>query len=433
MFAVVYIFLMLFTLLFLAAIRSKEAPIVLAGSALLFATCAFCLEPRGGGLYVDMIRFFETLDSARAAFDFGGVKFAWACLADQWNNDSTPVAGLILLLVSATSQNGWINFIAALADVGSAFYLIYKEWDKGASRSVLIISVAFFIMYFNFTSAVSGVRCTLAGSLACCVAYSGLNGGGHKVFYLLVFVPLILIHPFAASIALVYIVASLKLNKRAVFVVAAVVLVMQGFLQTYVFQFFALFPNIPFFASLSFKSTQYFGEGAYIGSDSIFSRFREIAMFVVLLLICASYFLAKKKRGLEFSRYDRCVCLYLCFTAGCIMDEQLFARCTSYLLFLVLPVFCGLLGMKLVLGIQRDKNLTLLFLLLIFVGFVRLADNVRAGVRFFLVSPSAYTFLVLVVCLVAVILFASGVRNKLKDDRDCAKTSLNSGRPPHVF
>lgn len=433
MFAVVYIFLLCFTLLLLAAIRSKEAPIILAGSALLFATCAFCLEPRGGSLYVDMIRFFDTLDSARAALDFGGVKHAWDCLANQWDYDATPVAGLILLLVSATSQNGWINFIAALADVGSAFYLIYKEWDKGASKSVLIISVAFFIMYFNFTSAVSGVRCTLAGSLACCVAYSGLNGGGHRILNLLVFVPLILIHPFAASIALVYIVASLKLNKRAVFIAAAVVLAMQGFLQTYMFQFFALFPNIPFFHALSFKSTQYFGEGAYIGSTSIVSRYRAILLFAIFLLICLSYFSAKKKVGVKLSRYDRCVCLYLCLTAGSVMDESLFGRCTGYLLFLVLPIFCGLLRMKLVSGKQGGRNLTLLFLLLICGGFVCLVDNVRAGVKFFLVSPSSYTFLVLALCLLGLILFGSGARNKVKGDKGRERDSLKFGRSRHVI
>lgn len=410
MYAIAYLAALFFTMLLLSVMRRSEAPAVIAIAALFFGLVGFCLVPRGGDLYVDQIRFFQTLDAARSA-GLGGVGAAWSCLVDVYGYDSTPVAGLIVLLVSMTSHNGWLTFIAGAVDVAAGLYLVWRGSEAHGSKRALVLGAALFLCLFNFTAAVSGVRTNLAGSLACCIAYAGLAKSDHHLLRLLLFVPLVLVHPFSAMIALVYLIASMGFFSRTIpFMVACAVLLCQRIFQDYVFQLFDALSWIPFFASLSFKSTQYFGDTAYIGSSTVYSRYRVVLYFLFVALLAVLALRCKRAKDLPLSKYDRYVILFLCFATGSFFDEQLFSRCVSLLEFMVLPLACDLLAHRV--GLGAADCATPIVPLVMLAEPILLVDNLRVGVRFFEIDPSFFAIGVLVAGLAAIAVFYSARRSR---------------------
>ena len=105
-------------------------------------------------------------------------------------------------------------------------------------------------------------------------------------------------------------------------VVAALLLLSWPVWQTYLFSVFEAFSFIPFFGSLAFKSSQYFGEGAYIGSPTVFSRWRSILLFIGLAAFVL-YSLRRtdslKSRYGTYTAFSYAFVLAVCKTRRCFL------------------------------------------------------------------------------------------------------------------
>lgn len=320
MYAVLYAATTVLSLALLAASSRRNIWTIVLLTSLLFGVVGFCIIPRDG-VYIDMIRFFDTLDSARL-LGGNGIVDRWQYLMANWNYDGVPVAGIILAFCSMLDNNGWINFLAGFVDVFAGLYLVAKASTRLDSKSALVFGAAFFLVVFNYMSAVSGVRTNMASSIACCLAYRHLVEGRRGAISYLAYIPLVLIHPFSAIVPAVDISALLSKRHRGMIVVAALLLLSWPVWQTYLFSVFEAFSFIPFFGSLAFKSSQYFGEGAYIGSPTVFSRWRSILLFIGLAAFVL-YSLRRtdslKSRYGTYTAFSYAFVLAVCKTRRCFL------------------------------------------------------------------------------------------------------------------
>lgn len=313
-----------------------------------------------------------------------------------------------MFLISMQPENGFLTLLAATVDIGAGFYLCFKQSNNGMNKRSLIAGVICFLCLFNFNAGVSGIRNFMAGFLAICVAYHFSDR--FNIPSLLLYLPLILIHPFAAMIPLLYIMSTTYKKHNVVFALCCIPLLLQHYIQESVFSLFSKFSSIPFFASLSFKSTQYFGEGAYIVSASIFSRARDLLLFVFYLFIL--FCVLKRKTNLS-RHYIGLSIMMSCFTAGSLADEQLFSRSVSMLMLMLIPFICELFSKE----ITKEK-VSLPIALVCLGTIVIFVDNLRAGVRFQNIVFS-WTSIVLIVSafiLLLVLIAASNSEENQKKD-----------------
>ena len=103
MYAVLYAATTVLSLALLAASSRRNIWTIVLLTSLLFGVVGFCIIPRDG-VYIDMIRFFDTLDSARL-LGGNGIVDRWQYLMANWNYDGVPVAGIILAFCSMLDNN----------------------------------------------------------------------------------------------------------------------------------------------------------------------------------------------------------------------------------------------------------------------------------------------------------------------------------------
>ncbi|MEK0211192.1 hypothetical protein WM019_03410 [Bifidobacterium mongoliense] len=388
---------MVITLAMLMTLPQKLHRTALCYGALLFGLLGFMMMPRPT-LYVDTIRFFDTLDAARSYLHVSPVQ-AWDYLMNDQGYSATPVMGVIMYIVAIFRQNGWLTFIAATADIGAGFYLIHRQaLVKKYSSQALVTAVFFFLSMFNFNAGVSGVRSYMACGLSVCLIYHYAQQGFKPiaaVWYLL----LILIHPFASIAPFLYILSTTIKKHKIIYTIFCITLLFQQRFQDTVFRIFGQFSSIPFFASLDFKSTQYFGETAYIESSSVSSRIRDILVFSFLIVIIIESFRHEPVVNLHYTGF---LIMLTSFGFGAFSDEQLFTRTTVYLLFAALP-FVYSLFTRLFSISNTAKQLPIIAYVIMLDSAICLIDNLRAGVRFQYIQLS-WTSLC-IACFIAILSF----------------------------
>lgn len=391
MYAICYLSAMVFTVVLLSLFGQKGRGVALFFASLVFGLIGFCMIPKPD-VYVDTIRFFGTLDVTRA-MNLWSPQQGWSYVMNDSGYNAVPVMGVIMYLLSLQSQNGWLTFMAASIDVGAGFIILHAV-SKKYGGTALAVSALAFLALFNFNAAVSGVRNYMAGSLALVICYLTSK---KSLWYSALFVPLILIHPFVAIIAFIYIFSLTVIRHKVVFTILCVGLFLQRFLQEFVFSICEKLSFIPFFASLSFKSEQYFGEGGYIGLASIASYVRSLLLFALYAFIII-VFLWKKK----LTRYDGICIMLLCLDAGAIQDQSLFSRITGIMLFAELPMLYGLI----VSGLRQLKygRITLEFLVVMMAAVIVLMDNIRAGISFQCIQINTYSIVLLAVLFMSIVL-----------------------------
>ena len=313
---------------------------------------------------------FDTLDTTRT-MTLWDPQQGWSYLMNDSGYNAVPVMGLIMYLLSLHPQNGWLTFIAAAVDVGAGFVILWGT-AKRHGRVSLIVGVLAFLALFNFNAAVSGVRNYMAGALAIVICYLTSQ---KKLWYAALFFPLILIHPFVLIIAVIYFLSTTIKRHRFIFSIACAVLFLQRMLQDAIFALFERMSFIPFFASLSFKSKQYFGEESYLVLSSVFSYLRSILLFSLF-----SFIIVVDMRKRALTRYDGICIMLLCLDAGAILDQELFSRVTGVLLFAALPMLYRLLSS----GVQqlRHGRIDACFSVVVIGVIIVFVDNLRAGVSF---------------------------------------------------
>lgn len=401
MFAICYMALTLTTIAMLALLPSGKRKIVLVFSALFFGLIGFMMTPRAN-VYTDIVRFFDTIDEVRN-FAVTDLEDAWRYLMDTCGYNSTPVIGAIIFLISLQPENGFLPLLAATVDIGAGFYLCFKQSNNGMNKRSLIAGVICFLGLFNFNAGVSGIRNYMAGFLAICVAYHFSDR--FNIPSLLLYLPLILIHPFAAMIPLLYIMSTTYKKHNVVFALCCIPLLLQHYIQESVFSLFSKFSSIPFFASLSFKSTQYFGEGAYITVSSSFSRTRSILLFCFYLFILIYGIRRKTKLP---NRYVGFAVMMGCFALGAFMDQALFSRCVSMLMLTVLPFICEIVGRN----IHRISDFPISLSIIGILVLVIFIDNLRAGVRFEYINMSWYSLIIFIILIISMTIFINSNKEK---------------------
>lgn len=406
MFAICYMALTFATIAMLALLPAGKRKTVLVFSAFFFGLIGFMMTPRAS-VFVDTVRFFDTLDTTRS-FAATGLGDAWHYLMDVCGYNSTPVIGIIIFLISLQPENGFLTLLAATVDIGAGFYLCFKQSNNGMNKRSLIAGVICFLCLFNFNAGVSGIRNYMAGFLAICVAYHFSDG--FNIPSLLLYLPLILIHPFAAMIPLLYIMSATYRKHNVVFALCCIPLLLQHYIQESVFSLFLKFSSIPFFASLSFKSTQYFGEGAYIVSASIFSRARSLLLFVFYLFIL--FCVLKRKTNLS-RHYIGLSIMMSCFTAGSLADEALFSRSVSMLMLMLIPFICELFSKEV-----RKERVSLPIAMVCLGTIAIFVDNLRAGVRFQNIVFSWASLVLIVAAFILSLVFIAARKIRRKDQNE---------------
>lgn len=400
MFSILYIFNLFITLLFVGTFKRKYIRCILTFSALLFGIIGLVMIPRNG-TYIDTVRFFEELNGIRDQSNIS-LSSGWNYLMGSLGYDSVPVAGVLLWLVSLQSENGLLTFIVATLDILAGYYLVARSLRNESSKLIFCLCVAFFLFMFNFNASVSGVRNVLACSLAMCITYKISVEKKIRITYLFLYLLFILIHPFAIIVPLLYFFSRILCKNHILYYIFCVVLILQHYLQQFIFKLIATWSDIPFFSSVLFKSTQYFGQDAYIEESTSFSRFRTILIAIFLMFIIANYLLRKKTIFCE--TYFAYILSFAFFTIGAFSDEILFSRCVSVLLFAILPLIPNIIrdvSDEIKLRIVKPKSV-IIFL----VPIICLFDNLRSGLRFqvivftwFSIFSILVIFLIMFLCL----------------------------------
>lgn len=390
MFAICYMALTFATIVMLALFPAGKRKTVLVFSALFFGLIGFMMVPKPT-VYVDTVRFFNTLDETRS-FAVTDTGEAWHYLMDVCGYNATPVIGVIIYLLSLQPENGWLTFLAAAVDVGAGFYLCFKQSDNGGNRRTLTLSIFFFLALLNFNGSVSGIRTCMAGFTAICLIYHYSNK--FNVVFSLWFLPLILIHPFTAVVLLFFVLSGAYKKYNIFYSVCCLTCLFQHYIQAAVLSTVSKLSFIPFFASISFKSTQYFGEGAYITTGYYSNlRFMLLFFFCVLILVYALW-----KCNNFSTHYVGFVILLICFSAGSIMDQILFSRCVALLVIAVLPFMCEIIKHSM----SRFYSLSSF---LFFCALLIFIDNLRAGIRFQDIYVSWNSLLLFAVILISYVIF----------------------------
>lgn len=209
------------------------------------------------------------------------------------------------------------------------------------------------------------------------------------------YLPLILIHPFSFIALLLHILSQTIEKHRIIYTILCLVLLCERYLQNILFSLFEKFSSIPLFASLSYKSGQYFGESAYIELSSPFSRIRSICIFVFLLTIIIAATLNKPDINI---RYLGFIIMLACFSCGSLQDEVLFSRTNMFLLFSELPLVYSLLQRNYQ-AVHTWKQVPTGIIGILLGSLIFLTDNLRAGIRFEYIQIT-WTSLVLTVLII---------------------------------
>jgi hypothetical protein len=392
MFAICYLSAMAITLAMLITLPQKLHRTALCYGALLFGLLGFMMTPRPT-LYVDTIRFFDTLDAARNYLHVSPVQ-AWDYLMNDQGYSATPVMGVIMYIVAIFRQNGWLTFIAATADIGAGLFLIYQRARISYLRPAMVATCFFFLAMFNFNAGVSGIRSYMACGLAVCITYYYSEKGLRPTAFIM-YLPLILIHPFSFIALLLHILSQTIEKHRIIYTILCLVLLCERYLQNILFSLFEKFSSIPLFASLSYKNGQYFGESAYIELSSPFSRIRSICIFVFLLTIIIAATLNKPDINI---RYLGFIIMLACFSCGSLQDEVLFSRTNMFLLFSELPLVYSLLQRNYQ-AVHTWKQVPTGIIGILLGSLIFLTDNLRAGIRFEYIQIT-WTSLVLTVLII---------------------------------
>ena len=401
MFALIYTSIVLLTVLFARAMASSELWTVCLTSALLFGVLWLFASPRAG-VYVDTVRFFATLDATRQSCS-SGLAGGWEYLMSA-GYDSTPVIGAILLFVAQLGDNRWLTFVAAFVDYAAAFFLVRQAVVSAGDRKSAIFGMLFFMLVFNSNAAVNGVRNNMAGALAVCAAYRYLNQRSGLLAAIVCYVVLALIHPFVLLIAAIHLVARYVSSRRVVATVFYLTCLLWRGFQSLIINIIGSLSFIPFFSSIQFKATQYFGEDAYIFQSTAFSRIRDILLFLFIAFCIIYCLLFGKKR---ISKGFQCFTVaYLSFSAGSLPDEIMFNRCVCILLFVSLP-YISMIIPDLQLGHRASRwHYSLSSILVVAAMIIIYIDNMRAAVRFEEISLSVSGLIALVVGLLIVFFIA---------------------------
>lgn len=404
MFAVIYTCVVLFTLLLARAMAPSELRTVCLASALMFGILWLFALPRTG-VYVDTVRFFATLDATRESC-MRGLAGGWEYLMSS-GYDSTPVIGAILLFIAQLSDNRWLTFFAAFVDYAAAFFLIRQAAISKDAKKSIVFGMLFFMMVFNSNAAVNGVRNNMAGALAVCTAFHYLCKRSKRsdLFVAIAcYAVLALIHPFVLLIAGIHLVVHFVYDKRVVVLLFYLVCLFWRGFQSLVINLIGSLSFIPFFSSINFKATQYFGEDAYIFQSTAFSRIRDILLFL-FIAFCIIYCLVYSKVGAS-KRFNCFTIAYISFSAGSLPDEIMFNRCVCILVFVSLPFISSILFNLQQRDLANRWHASLFFVMVAAAMAIVYVDNMRAGVRFEEISFSFTGLIALAVGLIAVCLIA---------------------------
>lgn len=402
-----YLSAMAYMLFLLALFGNRRKGCALLLASLGFGVVGFMMTPNPD-LFVDTVRFFETLDTTRMYLDWNPAA-GWRYLMDVSGYNSTPVMGLIMYALAFLSQNGWLTFLVSFLDIGAGLFIIYEQSRHGKALSPVVLAALIYVCLFNFNASVAGVRNTMAVFVSVGIVYYYSTVKKRMLLPVLLCIPLILIHPFALFVPVFYILGITYKKCNILFIVLCIIALLQRRFQGIAFGWIDRFSSIPFFGSISFKSDQYFGDGAYIGASSDFGTTRSLLMLVFYIAILCTTFMVKSTLS---HRYLGFSILMACFAVGSFGDATLFSRCSTAMLIVILPVLYDLIASLLNLGRQYRWSYVLLAMIGVF-SLIVLADNLRAGNRFELIIPNYISiFLVSAIFVITIFIYTLPLKNK---------------------
>lgn len=391
MYAILYVVAFLVTLIIFSTTRlESKKKIVVVG--IIFGLFALMMTPRDGST-LDIVRYYNDLNTIRMFRANSSISNTISYISSMGSSNiagmengstygSVPVMVGVMLLCSYFS-NHWLLFITGFMDVFCVMLLINKVANQHNDRKPLLVGSALFLSLFIFIAAISGIRTNIVGTIFSVTYYyllDDLNWRKTRIF-LIISVAITLIHPFAlALVCIALLVRIFQKNKYSTLIIGALMLGFSTF-QVYLLSIVSKLSFIPFFASISYKSTQYIGDTATIVAGSkaqIFRSLVRLAVFVGIFIV-SKYAVRESKIP---KSYQRMVGIFICFTVGAITSQVIFSRSVTILLLLMVPYLAEIPYWNV-----RENHVyklgTALFLVFIF-GFalVSLADNLRAGVTY---------------------------------------------------
>jgi hypothetical protein len=391
MYAILYIVALIVTLIVFSVtrLRSKSKVVIIA---LIFGLFALMMTPRDGSS-LDIVRYYNDLDLIRLFRENSNLSNTISYINNMGSNSimgvdmgstygSVPMMVAIMYLCSFLA-NHWLLFMVGFVDILCSLTLINIVANQHGSKKPLLIGSFLFLSLFIFIAAISGIRTNLVGTIFSVVYYhlSDKLNGKRMLIFLVVSIVITLIHPFAMM--LVGIALLVRLFQRSKYSTLVIGTVMLGFsiFQSYILSFISKLSFIPFFASISYKGTQYMGDTATIVAGSKMQIYRSLLRLVVFIsiFVVSKYAVKDSKVPKE---YRKLVGIFICFTIGSFTSQVIFSRSVTILLLLMIP-YLSELAYWTVKNRYSYKLGTAILLILIF-GFasVSLVDNLRAGVTY---------------------------------------------------
>lgn len=403
MYALLYLLVLILSLILFIFIR-LNLNIKILITALLFLIFAAIIVPIDNGS-LDVSKYFHFLDFIRYTREISGIKEAWHTIntnaitnispllppPDAISFGSVPIMGLIMMAMSFF-PNEFLLMLVVFCDYFFAMKIIQIVVEKNnLLERFFIYSYLIFTCLFVYSAAASGIRSNTVGTIFIYLALKYANDqpklwspATAKLFFLSFL--LILIHPFVAVFLVLLLIATIVRNSKKACVVASGLMFIQSYFQNLIFGLLTPLAKIPFFSSILYKKDQYLGSGATIHISSLANYFRDVARFLIFLIIFIIVYRISKKYLPRI--YFQFIILLFCFILGSLQDQLLADRCILILLPAMLPsiTFFPIVIKKEIIDRRTSfRARVLYFLFIVFILYVQIifVDNLRAGTHFY--------------------------------------------------
>lgn len=387
MYSVLYVTYALFFLTVLYATPPRYYTVVICLGAIVFGTIGYGMVPKPF-LYVDTIRFFNTLNTSNAIRSVYGLRDSLNYIFNDEGYRSVPIAGIYIFVVSLFNNNRLLNFVTGII-IFIAMMNSLRVANQNKSNIGNVFAGAYLLCVFNFQAAVQGVRTGISYSLFCYTVtayFMGKLSYRRAVICSLIYS---LIHPTILIFLFLFII-SISIKSKTASLITSIMLIFNNIFTRLIVELLTIFDNYAYIASIIYKYNQYSGEDGEIYITSDFEIYRSIIKFLFASLLIFIYSQTKKQNNkITENSYMKFLLFNVAFVVGNIFNPLFFSRYVTMLVLLVSPlVVCIFSNFYTNTKEKKEsRNMTKIFII-IFACFLvfSLVDNMRAANRFYDIS-----------------------------------------------
>lgn len=383
MFALAYVCIsgVSLTILRLNNIKPRRKSLLIAT---FFAIFAFFIVPTTIGNNLDMVRYFNDLNVFRSYRELSGIKNTLSFMYSYPIGGSVGVGGsgqstyggipgtlLLMFVLSYLPNNLLLSFVAFIVIYCSIRLMgsVSKQYNN--SQKMLVVTGFLFFALLPFMRVLSGFRTFIVAAAFSYCVWSNLVYKQKKIVFGIVYLFLILIHPFIALPILFLVLTTFFFNNKVLIRCLDVIMLCSHLFQNIFVNILSKLTFIPFFSSVLIKNNQYVNTNAFSTNDLVRNL---IQLFIVVtIFICTLLWSHTNKKYNEF------MILLLSFTLGSLYSPVIFGRYVTLLLFTFIPYLCLMSVWEYPTSREARVAQTLVIIFVFIISLLILIDNLRAG------------------------------------------------------